>query len=121
MRLCANENISAATVSRLRQAGHDVFWIRESAPGSRDEAVLARAQDEGRLLVTFDKDFGDLVYRQGAAASTGIVLFRISQTSASAVAERVCSILASRTDWQGNYSVVDDTTIRTRAVPASKT
>ena len=116
MRLCANENLGEVTVSRLRQAGHDVLWIRETAPGCSDTAVLARAQNEQRLLLTFDKDFGDLVFRSGAAASSGIVLFRITQSSAAAVAERICAILAGRPDWEGHYSVVDDATVRMRPI-----
>ena len=117
LRLCANENIGEAAVMSLRQAGHDVLWIREVSPGISDESVLARAQTERRLLLTFDRDFGDLVYRKGAAASSGIVLFRISQPSAALVAERISSILSSRTDWEGQYSVVDDASIRMRTLP----
>ena len=82
-----------------------------------DTAVLARAQADARVLITFDKDFGELVFRKGAAASRGIVLFRISQPSASVVAERMATILASRSDWEGNYSVVDDHAIRIRSLP----
>ena len=55
-------------------------------PGAADDSVLARALTEGRLLLTFDKDFGALVFKRGSAASTGIMLFRISQPSAVAVA-----------------------------------
>ena len=117
MRLCANENIPEDCVSRLRQSGHDVLWVREAAPGSPDSAVLTRALAEGRLLITFDKDFGELVFRRGAKASQGIVLFRISQPSAAAVAERVAAVLASRDDWPGHFSVVDDFTIRLRRLP----
>ena len=114
MRVCANENIPEDCVSRLRQSGHDVLWVREAAPGSPDSAVLTRALAEGRLLITFDKDFGELVFRRGAKASQGIVLFRISQPSAAAVAERVAAVLTSRDDWPGHFSVVDDFTIRIR-------
>ena len=117
MRLCANENVPGDCVARLRQAGHDVLWIRESSPGSQDSAVLAQAQTEGRLLITFDKDFGDLVFRQGAEASHGVVLFRIPQPSSAVVAERVTHILASRDDWDGHYSVVDETAVRIRPLP----
>ena len=63
MRLCANENVPGDCVAALRQRGHDVFWIRETARGSSDDAVLAKAQSEARLLITFDKDFGDLVFQ----------------------------------------------------------
>jgi predicted nuclease of predicted toxin-antitoxin system len=79
MRLCANENIAEDCVIRLRQSGHDVLWIREAAPGSADSDVLARALAEGRLLITFDKDFGELVSRRGAKAGVGQNGFQFGQ------------------------------------------
>jgi predicted nuclease of predicted toxin-antitoxin system len=118
MRLCANENVPEDCVKKLRQDGHDVLWIRESAPGSSDLDVLARAHEENRLLVTFDKDFGQLVFRRGAKASHGIILFRISQPSSVAIAERVSTALALRDDWSGHFSVVDEFGIRMRTLPA---
>lgn len=117
MRVCANENIPEECVASLRRSGHDVLWIREAAPGISDDAVLARAVAEDRLVITFDKDFGELVFRRGAKPSRGVVLFRISQPSPAAVAERVTAVLASRDDWYGHYSVVDDFTIRMRRLP----
>jgi predicted nuclease of predicted toxin-antitoxin system len=117
MRLCANENLSADCIARLRQGGHDVLWIREAAPGSPDIAVINRALAEDRLLITFDKDFGELVFRSGVKSLRGIVLLRISQASASAVAERVAAVLASRDDWAGHFSIVDDFAVRMRRLP----
>ncbi len=49
----------------LRHDGHDVAWVRTDAPGSTDQQVLARAVAEDRILLTFDKDFGDLAFRAG--------------------------------------------------------
>jgi predicted nuclease of predicted toxin-antitoxin system len=117
MRLCANENISEDCVAILRREGHDVLWIRESAPGSPDLYVLARAHKENRLLLTFDKDFGQLVFHHGAQASHGVILFRISQISSAIVAERVSAALALRDDWTGHFSVVDDFAIRMKPLP----
>jgi predicted nuclease of predicted toxin-antitoxin system len=114
MRLCADENIARDTVLRLREAGHDVLWIREAAPGMADIEVLMRSSVEQRLLLTFDKDFGDLVYRLNAPSPAGIVFFRITQSSPSAVATRILAVLNSRDDWAGHFSVVDDSTIRMR-------
>ena len=82
-----------------------------------DPEVRTRALAEDRLLITFDKDFGELVFRRGAKASQGVVLFRISQPSAAAAAERVAAVLASRDDWPGHFSIVDDFTIRIRRLP----
>ena len=115
----ANDNVPQDCVVRLRQSGNDVLWIRETGPGSTDSEVLSRALIEDRLLLTFDKDFGELVFKRGTAASRGIVLFRISQPSPAAVAVRVNAVLASRNDWSGHFSVVDDHTIRMRKLPAA--
>lgn len=117
MRLCANENLPGDCVAALRAAGHDVRWIRESMPGAADGRVLQQARMEKRLLLTFDKDFGALVYERGKAASAGIILFRISQPSAGAVATAVTKIVGSRDDWAGHFSVVDEHTVRMRALP----
>lgn len=118
MRLCANENLPEECILLLRQSGHDVLWIREARPGSPDPDVLALAHTESRLLITFDKDFGELVFRHGAKASHGVVLFRIAQPSAAAVAARVTAVLASRDDWAGQFSVVEEFAIRMRPLPA---
>jgi predicted nuclease of predicted toxin-antitoxin system len=104
-------------IARLRESQHDVLWIREAAPGSSDADVIQRALAEDRLLITLDKDFGELVFRSGRKESRGIVLLRISQGSASAVAERVTAVLASRDDWAGHFSVVDNFAIRMRRLP----
>jgi predicted nuclease of predicted toxin-antitoxin system len=81
MRFLANENFPLDAVALLRKQGHDVAWIRQDAPGSLDEDVLARA--ENRILITFDKDFGELAFRVGLPVSIGIILFRITAPSSS--------------------------------------
>lgn len=77
MNLLADENIDAAIVARLRNELHDVLWVGESEPGVDDEAILALARKEERLIITADKDFGELIYRKKLAAS-GVVLIRLS-------------------------------------------
>jgi len=82
MRLLANENFPAAAVNALREKGHDVTWIRTEAPGINDKSVLARAQRESRILITFDKDFGELAFRSLLPAASGVILFRLCQSMA---------------------------------------
>lgn len=117
LRLLANENIPGEVVTELRRRGHDVAWIRTDCPGLADAAVLERARREGRLLVTFDKDFGEQVFARGAAASRGIVLFRVSTPSPRAAVERVVTTLESRADWADMFSTVDDARIRMVPLP----
>jgi predicted nuclease of predicted toxin-antitoxin system len=114
MRLTADEMVPRAAVEKLRQRGHDVTWIRESAPGSSDEQVLEDAAAEGRVILTFDTDFGELVFARGLGGAAGVVLFRVMQPSPEATADAVIRILESRDDWEGHFSVVDRTRIRMR-------
>ena len=117
MRFLANENWPGDAVRALRAAGHDVAWVRVDAAGSRDEAVLARAIAEHRILLTFDKDFGELAWRIALPADCGIILFRLPMPSAASVGPTLAAIVAARTDWAGHFSVVEAHRIRMRAVP----
>lgn len=117
LRLLANENFPGAAVAELRRCGHDVLWARTHMAGASDRDILARAVSEERLLVTFDKDFGELVYRQGRDASCGVVLFRITTRSSGDATRRVVAILQSRDDWVGCFSVIDEHGIRIRSLP----
>jgi predicted nuclease of predicted toxin-antitoxin system len=76
VRWLADECVDAGLVFRLRGAGHDVVYIAEVASGATDVEVIRRAHNEGRLLLTEDKDFGELVFR-GRTAVPGLVLLRI--------------------------------------------
>ena len=76
MRWLSDECVDAGLISRLRGAGHDVVYIAEVASGATDVEVIRRAHNEGRLLLTEDKDFGELVFRRRAAVP-GLVLLRI--------------------------------------------
>jgi predicted nuclease of predicted toxin-antitoxin system len=117
MRLLANENIPGDAVRLLRTRGHDVSWVREDSPGATDLANLERAVSERRVLITLDKDFGDLVFRMGREASCGVVLFRIGLRAPMPVAEKIVEVLGSREDWTGHFSVADDRQLRMVLLP----
>jgi predicted nuclease of predicted toxin-antitoxin system len=120
MRILANENFPGDAIAALRQHGHDVAWIRADAPGSSDRQVLARAETEDRVLITFDKDFGELAFRAKLPASTGIILFRISAPSSEHVARVAAAALESRMDWAGHFAVIEDTRIRMTPLPPTR-
>ncbi|MBE0680505.1 MAG: DUF5615 family PIN-like protein [Anaerolineales bacterium] len=112
MRLLANENFPLDAVTALRTAGHDVVWIREDSRGVIDEEILRRAQEENRIVVTFDKDFGELAFRSKLPAQSGVILFRITATSSQYIADVAVQALASRENWAEHFSVVEDNRIR---------
>jgi len=117
MRILANENFPGEAVDTLRLHGHDVAWVRTDAPGSSDQQVLKWARTDDRILITFDKDFGELAFRSRLPASSGIILFRISPPSSAHVARVATTALNSRTDWVGHFAVVEDTRIRMTPLP----
>lgn len=112
MRILANENFPGEAVTALRERGHDVVWVRTNAPGSSDQQVLEHAQAEDRIVITFDKDFGEMAFRQGLAASSGIILFRIPTSSPAHVARVAAAVLETRADWAGHFAVVEEDRIR---------
>lgn len=62
--LLANENFPAPAIRKLRAAGIDVIAVREAMPSASDKEVMAYARREQRWIVTFDRDYGDLVVVQ---------------------------------------------------------
>jgi len=118
MQLLVNENFPGEAVIALRQQGNNVVWVREDLPGITDIKVLERAQRENRILITFDKDFGELAFRYGLPASCGIILFRITAPSPDHVANLAVAALKQREDWAGHFSVIEDDRIRMTPLPA---
>jgi len=114
VRWLADECIDAALVVRLRAGGHDVVYMAEIAPAATDAEVMARAQREQRLLLTEDKDFGDLVYRYGGQAP-GIVLLRIDPAMHALKQERLVAAIARFGEGLfGRYVIVEEARFRSR-------
>ncbi|MGL6096521.1 MAG: DUF5615 family PIN-like protein [Fimbriiglobus sp.] len=117
MTYLANENVPRAIVDALRAAGDDVAWVRDDAPGSPDPTVLARAAAEARILLTFDKDFGELAFRAGLPAACGLVLLRVPLADLGGAVRLLVTALRSRADWPGHFSVIEPDRIRVRPLP----
>jgi predicted nuclease of predicted toxin-antitoxin system len=75
MEFVADESCARPVVQALRHAGHDVISIAEMANGASDEQVLELALNQNRILITEDRDFGELVYARGRS-SAGVILVR---------------------------------------------
>ena len=117
MLLLADENFPGDAVRALREQGHDVVWACEEISGSSDEQLLALSLAENRVLMTFDKDFGELVFRAGRSASYGIILFRFRLKSPEFVRVMVLSVINSEVDWTKHFCVVEESRMRMRLLP----
>jgi predicted nuclease of predicted toxin-antitoxin system len=110
MRFLADENVSHHVVERLRAAGFDVV----ANPGASDSDVLATARRDGRILITEDRDFGELVVRQRLEVQ-GIVLLELDRLSNAAEADRVVSVVSTNVDkLSGNLLVIEPGRARIR-------
>jgi predicted nuclease of predicted toxin-antitoxin system len=107
MRFLAHENFPKAAVEALSSVGHDVVWVRKEAPGLADNEVLAWAGREQRILVIFDKDFGELARSARMPKTCGVILFRIPMPNREVVGDRLATIISARSDWAGHLSVMN--------------
>jgi predicted nuclease of predicted toxin-antitoxin system len=114
MRIVADESVERQISDALRDEGHDVYAITDETPSIPDEDVLAVANDRQALLITADKDFGELVFRQGLAHH-GILLCRLEGQSPEDKADIVQSVFRLYgPDMQGGFSVITPRAIRIR-------
>ena len=112
MRFLVDECTGPPVARWLREEGHDVFSVYEQARGIDDDAVVARAVSEHRIIVTNDKDFGEKVYRDGQIHA-GIVLLRLREDSASGKLAAIRRLLEFHADrLEGSFVVVSDRHVR---------
>lgn len=114
MKFVADEGIDAPVVAALRQESSQVWYVAEMSPDISDEPVLALANREKAVLITADKDFGDLVFRQRKAAY-GVMLLRLHGLSLARKAELVVSAIQEHgPELKGAFTVVTSEKIRIR-------
>jgi len=120
MRFLVNENVAATVMRELRKRGHDVLSVKEAMRSENDEAVLARAQAEERVVVTQDKDFGELAFQSRLPSSCGVILLRLAGASPESDNQRALDAIESRSDWTGHFAVVTNDRIRMRPLPVAQ-
>jgi predicted nuclease of predicted toxin-antitoxin system len=117
MNVLADESVDQPIVNRLRQDGHDVVYVAELSPSVSDDDVLQEANFRTSLLVTADKDFGELVYRQGRVHG-GVVLIRLYGLSAGLKADIVANAFRDRgAEMVGAFTVISPGVVRIRHKP----
>jgi predicted nuclease of predicted toxin-antitoxin system len=114
MRFLADENFPGEAIKALRASGNDVIGIGDDAPGTSDAEVLARAAREQRVLLTFDKDFGELARAAPLPDGCGVVLLRIPMPRPDGVGQQLAGLILARDDWASHFSVIEPGRIRMR-------
>ena len=117
MKIVADESVDKQIVDRLRADGHEVLFVAELDPGIDDETVLLRSRQSSALLLTADKDFGELVFRQRLLHS-GVLLIRLAGLTPDRKAELVAAIFERHgEELLTGFAVVSKRTLRLRRPP----
>ena len=114
MKIVADENIDSEIVSRLRADGHEVIYVSEESPGIDDQSVLSRSVQTDGVLLTADKDFGDIVFRL-RQVHAGVLLVRLGGIGA----DRKAALVSAAFNDHGNelssgFAVLSDRSLRFR-------
>jgi predicted nuclease of predicted toxin-antitoxin system len=115
----ADENVDHPVVLALRAGGHEVWSVAEQEPGLRDDDVLERARSDAAVLITADKDFGELVFRLGLVPD-GVLLLRLAGLPPGKKAELVTRVLEQHaSELVGAFAVLSPASLRIRELPGS--
>jgi predicted nuclease of predicted toxin-antitoxin system len=118
VRILADENVPLESVQLLRADGHDVVAAAEGAAGAADDVLLEMAADQRRIILTFDRDFGALIYRRRRSLPDGVVYLRLVPATPTEPALLVRALLDRRDlTLHGRFTVVDRELIRQRPLP----
>jgi predicted nuclease of predicted toxin-antitoxin system len=121
MRFLADENVSRLVIERLRARGFEVISVGETRSGAPDRDILRAADAEGCILITEDRDFGELVIRQRVTVS-GVILLELDRLSNDAEANAVVEVVLSHPEkLAGNLLVIEPGRIRVRPLPGKGT
>lgn len=112
--LLLNENFPAPSAWLLREAGFDVLTIAESRAGMKDVDVLALAVREQRWLVTFDRDYGELLFARPYPGPPAVILLRVPSYRPEDPANWIMELIRDGQDCLGKFTVFDGITIRNR-------
>jgi predicted nuclease of predicted toxin-antitoxin system len=114
MRFLTDENVSRRVIERLRDEGHDILSIRETRPGLPDGDVLSAAEADGRILITEDRDFGEMVVRQRLGLN-GVVLLELDRLENATEADTVAEVISAHAErLAGHLVVIEPGRIRVR-------
>ena len=115
MKLLANENFPKASVLKLRSLGYDITSIGEDNPSIADREVMEIAETEQRIILTFDRDYGELIYKHQYKPEQGVIYLRLENYSPEEPAMHVHELLSvAKIQTTRCLTVYDGTHVRQR-------
>lgn len=116
MLLLADENVPLKSYKFLKEKGYDIIHIGLEAEGIKDYEIINLSIDQDRIIITFDSDFGELVFKIGYKPK-GVIFFRWKKFSPSEPGEYLHNLIESKSvQFKGFFTVIDDNQIRQKKI-----
>jgi predicted nuclease of predicted toxin-antitoxin system len=113
LKFLANENVPISSVKALRIGGFDIKSIGMDNPSISDEEVMNIATEEGRTIITYDSDYGELIFKYGFKPRAGVIFIRTQPSEPLETAKIIEKlILIKNLSFEGALTVVDSNSIR---------
>ncbi len=114
MRFFANENIPVASVKKLRQSGFDVISVLEECPGETDLKILKRAFSDRLIIITFDRDYGELIYKNKQLLPAGVIYLRFTPNYPEHTADMLQRFFETNIPIIDKFTVLETDKVRQR-------
>jgi predicted nuclease of predicted toxin-antitoxin system len=111
LKFLADENISNKVVNALKSRGIDIISIKEVTSGIDDVTVLENAYQQNRVVITFDADFGELVFRR-RLQTRGVILLKFIPKSHEQIIETILNILETGATLEGTFIIAQEEKMR---------
>lgn len=107
----ADKNIPLEVVLQLKKDDLDILSVSNTNPGIVDEEVLTVANKEKRVLITFDNDFGELIFKQ-KRKSSGVIILQIIPQTPDYILSILKRVLAKDINFSRSFSIVEIDRVR---------
>ncbi len=115
MRFLANENFPFPSILLLRRAGLEIISVSESFPGISDPEVMEKALASNTTILTFDKDYGELIFKYKRQTPPSVIFFRFKGEHPEAAGKILLNVMKAKEFLlENNFTVIEKDSIRQR-------
>jgi len=108
----ADENIPLSVIQQLRKEGYSIISVIEEFKSSSDKKIVELSSKNEWIIITFDKDFGELIYKQESNKPFGIILLRVTPKSPKYILQILEWLLGTSISFEGNFIIVKEDKVR---------
>jgi predicted nuclease of predicted toxin-antitoxin system len=113
MQFLANENFPFPSSELLIQDGHIVLLISKENPGISDLEVIEKAMAINSIILTFDKDYGEIIFRHKISKPPAIIFFRFKGALPETAGNILLKLLKKKgINFENRFTVIEETGIR---------